>query len=136
MKWIICFSLMIGSAFSESIYQKHVPKDVYDYFLQKELIDESSFKIAKEIKTKETIDRLTLSIEKNQDQYVLIDYQLGQIVNQRSGVQLAYQKGKIIAYVVFDEKGRDYLAFPPFSQEDEAELTSDLLNLMERREHL
>ncbi len=129
MKWIVLFSATI--AFAESLYQKHLPKNVYECVLQKELIDENSLKITREIKHGEIIDTVTLSIEKEQGQCVLLDYWSGQALDNFRGMQVAYQKGQIIVYVIFDGMGRDYLAYPPFSKEDETNITLNILDLIE-----
>jgi hypothetical protein len=41
------------------------------------------------------------------------------------------RKGKLIACVVFDAAGRDYLGSLPFSAEEEREVISDMLKLLD-----
>lgn len=85
----------------------------------------------RDVKYGEVADTIAISVERNQGEYVLVDYWCGQVTDDFRGMQVAYQKGKIIAYVIFDGMGRDYIAYPPFSKKDEKNITSCILDLIE-----
>jgi hypothetical protein len=127
----IFFCLFTAVVFSENLYQTHLPKNIYECALQQELVDENSSKNMKEMNYGDAMDAITVSIEEDQGQYALVGYWFGQVVDNLSGMQVAYRRGKIIAYVVFDGIGRDYLMSPPFSREDEKNISLNLLDLME-----
>jgi hypothetical protein len=95
-------------------YQKHFPRDIYEYLINNELIDIRCAKNSKENQSSKDPARINITIETMDDKhYVLIDYQREKITDNFRGMLVAYQNGKVISYVIFDEEGRDYVASPP-----------------------
>ena len=58
--------------------------------------------------------------------YVSIAY-ISKTDDPIKGAMLSYRKGILIGYAFFDEKGRDYVAKGPFSNEAEIEMNNLLL---------
>lgn len=131
MRWLVLFSVLAATAFSHNIYQKHLPSNIYEQIIQRKLVDENDVGSVTDVKYGGVVDKITITIEKNQGEYVLVDYWCGQVANDFRGMQVAYQKKKVIAYVVFDGMGRDYLAYPPFSEKDQKNITLNILDLIE-----
>lgn len=131
MKQLVLFSILTTTAFSHNIYQKHLPFNIYEQIVQRKLVNENDIKSVGDIKYGEVADTITISLEKDQGEHILVDYWCGQVADNFRGMQVAYQKGKILAYVIFDGMGRDYIAYAPFSEKDEKTITLIILNLIE-----
>jgi hypothetical protein len=131
MKWLVLFSILTTAAFSHDIYQKHLPSNIYEQIIQKKLVNENDMRTITEVKYDEVADTIAISVERKHGEYVLVDYWCGQVVDDFRGMQVAYHKGKVIVHVIFDGMGRDYLAYPPFSKQDEKGITLSILDLIE-----
>ncbi|MGD2168692.1 MAG: hypothetical protein PVI40_00425 [Chlamydiota bacterium] len=131
MKWVLYFSFLVTAVFAQDrhAYQKHFPKDLYECLIKKGFFDEGSFESKKEIQYAEEVAMISISLDEEHGQpYALIDYNRNKDTGDFSGMKAAYREGHLIAYVIFDELGRDYLAFPPFA--DEKGITLLILDLM------
>ncbi|PIS01343.1 MAG: hypothetical protein COT84_02845 [Chlamydiae bacterium CG10_big_fil_rev_8_21_14_0_10_35_9] len=133
MKWVLYFSFLLTVVFAQDrhAYEKHFPKDIYECLIKKRFFDEGSFESKKEMQYVEEVAMVSISLDEEHGKpYALIDYCRKKDTGNFSGIQAAYRDGQLIAYVIFDEQGRDYLAFAPF--EDEKGITLFILDLMEQ----
>ena len=133
MKYIFCFLIFAATGFSENLYQKHLPKDLYEYLAQQDFFDGNRLVNSTEKQYDSATNTITVKIarEERGRQCAVIDYWRGEAIGNFKGQLVAYQKGKLIAYVEFDAKGRDYLATLPLSSEEEREVISDTLTLLD-----
>lgn len=133
MKWLAFFSIFITKVFSHNIYQKHLPVEIYQPIIARQLLDENEMNTTTDLKYGDISDRIDISVQTNQGQYVLIGYEFGEVIDNVRGIQVGYQEGKMIGYAIFDQKGLDYVAYPPFSRRQEKKITLKVLDLIERR---
>ena len=114
-----------------SLYQVHLPADLYLVAQKAQLVDEGREETTLERQTAEGKDLLRISrLSRGGSPCVFIDYEPAQIEGNFGGVQLVYQKGRLIDYALFDTTGRDFVAVtaPPFSQEEEKIMASLVLD--------
>lgn len=135
MKWLFYFSFLMTAltAHAEHVYKTHFPKDIYECLVKEGLVEEGCFKNEKQMQYPE--ESASVRVEFGEEEgrpYALIDYWCEKAIDNFHGIQVAYRKGQLIAIVVFDEKGRDYLAFAPFSKHDERGTHQFMLDLMEK----
>jgi hypothetical protein len=108
-----------------------LPSNIYQQLIQSKLVDENEMESITDVKYGEVADRITISVSEHRGEYVLVAYWCGQATDNFRGIQVGYRKGKLMGYAIFDEMGRDYLSFPPFSKKDEKNITLSILDLIE-----
>ena len=127
----------------ESMYQKHLPPEIFEYGVKNNLVDLMSYE---KITEKQNLEgRITIILGTLEDlKYIEDDtVELGKYVevsfwqenrnieDNFGGIQLCYQNGRIVGYAAFDADGRDYIAPTPFSEEEEKKAATFILLLME-----
>lgn len=123
-----------GALFSENEYDRHLPPQIYHYVIEHEFIDPTLFKNVREKQYSESLDQISISIERGKhEDFVMIDYSVGNRnpKDNFGGVNLGYRNGKLVGYAIFDAKGLDYVAPPPFPQEEEKKAITLILYLLE-----
>lgn len=133
MRSIFCFFLFLSAALAaETPYQEHLPKDLYEHITQTESIDETLLEnlIEKQFEAGGTLITIHLENDKDGEPLVALDFWLENAVDNFHGIQVGYRNGCLLGYAIFDEKGRDYVAFAPFSSNDEQEIKRMILELM------
>ena len=149
MKWWVLFCAFTVAGFSENVYQKHLPKVIYQLLSEQALIDTS---LPENTTERPNGDMLRVSIELLEEksrqadvvdylrdklrggegrQVVVVDYWCGEAVDDFRGIQVGYRKGRLLGFAVFDGAGRDYVASPPFSDEEENETIFNLHALIQ-----
>ena len=132
MRWIICFFILATTVFSQNLYQQHLPKKIYEKVTQQEFVNEDGSESSMEKQYGQSIDTITINIDKGGvGQCVFIDYWCGQPIDNFGGIQVGYKNCRVIGYSIFDEMGRDYIAEPPFSRDDEENIELFILGLID-----
>lgn len=118
--------------FTEHTYQEHFPEDLYEYISQFESFDKELFENTINKKFSEEELEISISLQdENGELYAIISFWSDRALDDFHGMQVGYQNGHILVFVVFDEEGRDYLSFAPFSNDDEEHIKGVIFDLLE-----
>lgn len=130
-KLLFLFSLLFSSLHSEEneplLYEKHLAKEIYDYCIQNELIDETN---PKNIRTGDNSDILQIYLDEDEIGLHGVISFFPKKINEFGGIILGYRDQKLIGYAFFDGKGRDYVPFEPITQQEEEDFSAFLLHVI------
>ncbi len=150
MKWLVLFCAVAG--FSENIYQRHLPEQIYQVLSEQEFFDADRLENRIERHNGASVDTLTVStvIQEKEGRragavgrlrgilqgeesrrVVIVDFWCGEAVDDFRGIQVGYREGRVLEFSIFDGEGLGYVALPPFSRKEEKETAFNLQALIE-----
>ncbi|MCH9811995.1 hypothetical protein K0U07_04435 [bacterium] len=123
MKKFCLFMIAAISVFAENFYEEHLPEELYDFFIEEQLLDPSQTENITEKPLKETITTITVRIEDSRWGkewghvkgwgHVEVSLSFKEDIDGIKKISYAYSNKTLLAFTFIDKQGKDYFEISP-----------------------